>query len=431
MQTSPPAPPPSSRRDDLEEKASLTPAGTSAHEGVERPASSRSCSPMARTACGKQAGASGPTLTQLLSPPPASRPPPTSAHLGPRTRPRDRRRPRRGDQRQRGRRPPRPRHQHQAPATAADAISNTSPKTPPVRRTCRRPRRRRPILGGVGTPQALRGEQPGETDCMRVDARIDERTLRETHFPAFETTVRKAQPWTVMCSYNKDGTYASQNRELLTQILREEWGFEGLVVSDWGAVDQRPRPRSRSRPRNARLRRTHRRADRPRRPRRRTRRIRPRRRRHAHRHHDPARRRHPRPRGLRRERPPRTRPPRRSSRIRPPAQRGGRGRRRALLRPSAFTEDNPSSSSASSHAPPDTRAQDPPKSTPSASTPSSTRCAHASARKPWLSPPASTSPKQRAFRTRTGPRTSTPGAEGTPSPSPRAAPPSSSSACPP
>ena len=75
---------------------------------------------------------------------------------------------------------------------------------------------------------------------MTVDALVDERTLREIYLSAFEYAVKEAQPWTVMCSYNKvNGTYASEHRYLLTEILRDEWGHEGLVVSDWGAVNQR------------------------------------------------------------------------------------------------------------------------------------------------------------------------------------------------
>jgi len=79
-----------------------------------------------------------------------------------------------------------------------------------------------------------------ETDRMRVSADMDERTLREIYLPAFEHVVKAARPWTVMCSYNKvNGEYASQNRWLLTDVLRAEWGFDGLVVSDWGAVHDR------------------------------------------------------------------------------------------------------------------------------------------------------------------------------------------------
>jgi len=75
---------------------------------------------------------------------------------------------------------------------------------------------------------------------MSSDARVDERTLREIYFPAFEQAVKRAQPWTVMCSYNKiNGTYASENPWLLTKVLRDEWGFKGYVVSDWGAVSDR------------------------------------------------------------------------------------------------------------------------------------------------------------------------------------------------
>ncbi|MFC7722534.1 glycoside hydrolase family 3 N-terminal domain-containing protein [Nonomuraea recticatena] len=79
-----------------------------------------------------------------------------------------------------------------------------------------------------------------ETDRMRVSADVDEQSLREIYLPAFERIVREAKPYTVMCSYNRiNGVHASQNRWLLTEVLREEWGFDGLVMSDWGAVNDR------------------------------------------------------------------------------------------------------------------------------------------------------------------------------------------------
>ncbi len=75
-----------------------------------------------------------------------------------------------------------------------------------------------------------------EFERMRGDSVVDERTLREIYLPAFEAIVKETQPWTVMCAYNRiNGVYASEHHYLLTEILREEWGFEGVVISDWGA----------------------------------------------------------------------------------------------------------------------------------------------------------------------------------------------------
>lgn len=79
-----------------------------------------------------------------------------------------------------------------------------------------------------------------ETDRMRVSAEVGERALREIYLSAFEHVVASASPAMVMASYNRvNGTYVTQDRRLLTEILRDEWGFEGAIVSDWGAVDDR------------------------------------------------------------------------------------------------------------------------------------------------------------------------------------------------
>lgn len=93
---------------------------------------------------------------------------------------------------------------------------------------------------GVGTSLKHFATNNQETRRLTISAEVDERTLHEIYLPAFETAVKSAKPWTVMCAYNKlNGTYGAENHKLLVDILKDEWGFEGFVVSDWSAVHDR------------------------------------------------------------------------------------------------------------------------------------------------------------------------------------------------
>lgn len=93
---------------------------------------------------------------------------------------------------------------------------------------------------GVGTSMKHYAANNQENRRNTSSSEVDERTLHEIYLSAFEGAVRNAQPTTIMCSYNRvNGVYASENHYLLTEVLRDKWGFEGLVVSDWGAVNER------------------------------------------------------------------------------------------------------------------------------------------------------------------------------------------------
>lgn len=111
-----------------------------------------------------------------------------------------------------------------------------------------------PLLSGELAAAMINGIQQKDIGCslkhfavnnqednrMTIDALVDERSLREIYLAGFERAVKQSSPWTIMCAYNRlNGDYLSDNQYILDQVLRKEWGFEGIVISDWAACNDR------------------------------------------------------------------------------------------------------------------------------------------------------------------------------------------------
>ncbi|HAA58960.1 MAG TPA: glycosyl hydrolase, partial [Myxococcales bacterium] len=93
---------------------------------------------------------------------------------------------------------------------------------------------------GIGTSLKHYAVNNQEHRRLTTDAIVDTRALHEIYLAGFERAVRQAQPWTVMCAYNKvNGTYCAEHTELMLDILKNTWGHEGLIVTDWGAMNER------------------------------------------------------------------------------------------------------------------------------------------------------------------------------------------------
>ena len=93
---------------------------------------------------------------------------------------------------------------------------------------------------GVGTSLKHFAVNNQETRRHSVDAVVDKRTMHEIYLAGFEIAIQKSNPWTIMCAYNSvNGDFCAENSYLLNDVLREQWGYEGFVMSDWGAVHDR------------------------------------------------------------------------------------------------------------------------------------------------------------------------------------------------